>query len=79
MCQKIRCYKSKSRFYLTAIKFYCTFEHIIIQKDSIGQQVQNEDSIKRFETINQSLDERRDMMLFDEDPDYWKMLEELAG
>ncbi|MEM6614104.1 MAG: hypothetical protein AAF652_17975 [Cyanobacteria bacterium P01_C01_bin.72] len=23
--------------------------------------------------------ERRDMMLFDEDPHYWKILEELAG
>ena len=48
-------------------------------KDLIGQQLQLEDSVKRLKAINLSLDERRDMMLRNEDPDYWKILEELAG
>ena len=45
----------------------------------IREQFQLEENIKRLNAVNQSLDERRDMMLFDEDPDYWKILEELAG
>ena len=45
----------------------------------IREQLQLEDHLKHLEAINQSLDERRDMMLFDEDPDYWKILEKLAG
>ncbi|NER97524.1 MAG: hypothetical protein F6J86_27355 [Symploca sp. SIO1B1] len=32
-----------------------------------------------IQAINQSLDERRDMMLFEEDSHYWKILEKLAG
>ena len=45
----------------------------------IKEQLQLEDRVKHLEAINQSLDERRDMMLFDEDPGYWKTLEQLAG
>lgn len=54
---------------------YCTNR----QHDLEKEQTQLEENIKRLEAINQSLDERRDLMLFDEDPDYWKILEELVA
>ena len=53
---------------------YCTNRKHNLEKE----QTQLEKNIKRLDAVNQSLDERRDMMLFDEDPDYWKILEELA-
>ncbi|MDJ0596464.1 MAG: hypothetical protein QNJ72_41935 [Pleurocapsa sp. MO_226.B13] len=54
---------------------YCNNRKYDLEKEL----TQLEDRLKHLEAINQSLDERRDMMLFDEDPDYWKILEELAG
>jgi hypothetical protein len=44
----------------------------------IREQFQLENRLKRLEAINQSLDERRDLMLFDEDSHYWKILEDLT-
>ena len=34
-------------------------------------------AVEHIKTINWTLDEHRDKMLFDEDPGYWKILEEL--
>ncbi len=47
-------------------------------KDLITKQLQLEKQLKRLEAVNQSLDEGRDQMLFDEDSHYWKILENLA-
>ena len=46
--------------------------------DLITKQLQLEKQLKRLEAVNQSLDEGRDQMLFDEDSHYWKILENLA-
>lgn len=54
---------------------YCNNRSYDLEKEL----TQFENRMKHLKAINQSLDERRDMMLFDEDPDYWKILEELAG
>ena len=45
----------------------------------IEEQLQLEDKVKRLNAVNQSLDECRDMMRFDGDSDYWKILEKLAS
>lgn len=54
---------------------YCNNRKHDIEKELIELN----DRAKHLNAINQSLDERRDMMLFDEDPHYWQILEELAG
>ncbi|MGK7952949.1 MAG: hypothetical protein AB4368_30215 [Xenococcaceae cyanobacterium] len=46
--------------------------------DLMKKQLELEQQLKRLEAVNQSLDERRDMMLFDEDSQYWQILEDLA-
>lgn len=47
-------------------------------EDLMKRQLELERKLEQIETINQSLDERRDMMLFDEDTQYWQILEDLA-
>ena len=42
------------------------------------EQNQLGNSFKRLEAINQSLDDRREKMLFDHDYYYWELLEKLA-
>ena len=54
---------------------YCNNRSYDLEKELIELN----DRAEHLEAINQSLDERRDMMLRNEDPDYWKILEELAG
>ena len=47
-------------------------------RDLIRELISLQDQLKRLEAVNQSLDEHRDSMLFNEDPHYWKILEDLA-
>ncbi len=47
-------------------------------RDLIRELISLKDQLKRLEAVNQSLDEHRDKMLFDEDPHYWNILEDLA-
>lgn len=42
------------------------------------KQLELEQQLRQIEAINQSLDKRRDSMLFDEDSQYWQILEYLA-
>jgi hypothetical protein len=53
---------------------YCNNRSYDIEKEL--QQLS--DRLKQIEAINRSLDEHRDRMLFDNDPDYWQILEKLA-
>ncbi|NEP59933.1 MAG: hypothetical protein F6K31_23495 [Symploca sp. SIO2G7] len=54
---------------------YCSNRKYDLEKEL----TQLEDYLKHIKAINQSLDEHRDIMLFDEDSYYWKILEKLAG
>ncbi|NER24219.1 MAG: hypothetical protein F6J96_26635 [Symploca sp. SIO1C2] len=54
---------------------YCSNRKYDLEKEL----TQLENRLKHIKAINQSLDERRDMMLFEEDSHYWKILEKLAG
>ncbi|NET59888.1 MAG: hypothetical protein F6K47_28190 [Symploca sp. SIO2E6] len=54
---------------------YCSNRKYDLEKEL----TQLESHLKHIKAINQSLDERRDIMLFDEDSHYWTILEKLAG
>ena len=53
---------------------YCNNRKYDLEKEL----TQLEDCLKQIESIHQSLDERRDMMLFDDAPQSWQILEDLA-
>lgn len=64
--------------YLLTIGFnliipYCNNGNYDIEKEL--QQLSK--TFEHIKTINQSLDNHRDIMLFDDDPSYWQILEKL--
>ncbi|NES21526.1 MAG: hypothetical protein F6K41_21990 [Symploca sp. SIO3E6] len=54
---------------------YCSNRKYDLEKEL----TQLEYRLTHIKVINQSLDEGRDMMLFDEDSHYWNILEKLVG